>query len=187
MSRKQTTVIIDFQCGQFTYGRSHIRPVNQMIAIRQALQKSLQEQVTHVGCFSWFKSKRRPVNPLAGLEPKNMSFYQQASEKAILQKALTVILIKGLYDRRTIQLFLEITKHPFYQQVERDYQHENNNFELGLLSNCCNRKSIVFCFSQVFSQLGYQFIFPEIKSSKKKRQKLRSPLSPLGVYMRGFS
>ena len=131
--------------------------------------------------------QKNQTNPLAWLAPKDRSFYQSASEHAILQKALTLILVQGLYDRRVIQLCLELTKHHLYQQAERDYQKTKNNYEKGLLSNCSNRKSVVLCFARVFSQSGYQFIFPNIKSARENRGKLRTPVSQVGVYMRGFS
>ena len=150
---------------RFIYKSSSEKNINPMIDVISALKKCFVSEV-NIGCHFILFGRRKNNSRQNRLKPSN-EFYKKASEQFIIKKSLNVIAQASLKDNNIVQLCLALTRHPFYQNLERSYQTRKNNPHRGYLSNQMTAQQVAKRFYKSF-----KFLYPDLYVESIEQQKL---------------
>jgi|GEM_PF-5174695 len=181
-NKEISTVEVLYQNQQFQYFRSRKKIINPCIDIVNTLKDCFREESVKVSCF--FSRKKRNRHWRVRLKPEDHIFYQIASEMFLVKKSLEVLYAASFKDFKIVRLCLELTRHPWYQLVEKQHQDKKQNYNNGYLSRLTTSQQVAKRLYRIFRSYYTDLYCESIHDSANKKSKghVRSPAGATYLY-----
>jgi hypothetical protein len=181
-NNNRTTIEVVYHQKRFQYFRSKQKIINPWIDIHLALRNCFREEPVRVSCF--FNRKKHNNHWKRRLKPSDDIFYQIASEMFVVKKSLDALFAASFEDLNIVRLCLELTKHPWYQSIEKQHQHRKKIYESGYLSRLETSQQVAKRLYKIFQLHYHDLHCEEIEQAIaiKRKPTAKSPVSPLAIY-----